>query len=321
MENDPPPTEVVSKDGVTYRIWRLTEVSQILPRLEKDRAFCAYAICQLEPERFPHTRWYVAEGEGGEALVMHATGSLRGSLYGFGADLFCMGESAALDAMLSLHPGQRYLSRLWAQVEHGPVLKRHLRLVEDGPKLLIRDRSEEVGAIDPPAVRLTGADIGEINRLFRSGGGSLGLYRRELIDRGHWYGWVEDGRLVAFLSYETVSSSCGIAIHGRGLTHPEYRGRHYIRDLLATARGRDSSAKYPMRVFTVDPANAAMMRRRSRPRPGLITEDVGEVLETRAYRRDPVGLVSLIRRVLARRKARKSETSDVAAVGHRGGPD
>ena len=76
--NDPPPVEMVSKDGITYRIRQLTEVSQILPRLEKDRVFAAYAICQLEPECFPHTTWYVAEGEDGEALVMHGTGSLRG---------------------------------------------------------------------------------------------------------------------------------------------------------------------------------------------------------------------------------------------------
>ena len=82
MENAPPPAEVVRKDGITYRIRRLTEVSQILPRLEQGRVFAVYAICQLEPERFPHTRWYVAEGDGGEALVMHGTGSLRGSLYG-----------------------------------------------------------------------------------------------------------------------------------------------------------------------------------------------------------------------------------------------
>ena len=306
MANDAPPLEVVSKDGVTYRIRRLTEVSQILPRLEKDRVFCAYAICQLEPGRFPHTRWYVAEGEGDEALVMHGTGSLRRSLYGFGADLFCMGDLASLDAILSLHPGPRYKSRLWAQVEHGPILKRHFRLVEDGPKLLMQEYREEVGAIDPAIVRLTGVDIGKINRLFRAVGGSLGLYRRELIDRGHWYGWVEDGRLVAVTSHETVSPSHGIAIYGRGLTPPEYRGRHHIRDQLSIALKRDTSAKYPMRLSTVDPANAAMMRRVIRTRPLRDTEEAVQVLESRAYRRGVVGLASFIRRVLARRRAREA---------------
>ena len=88
MESDPPPAEVVSNDGVTYRIRRLTEVSQILPLLEKDRVFCALALCYLEPERFPQTRWFRAEGGSEEALVMRGTGSLRGPLLGFGADLF-----------------------------------------------------------------------------------------------------------------------------------------------------------------------------------------------------------------------------------------
>ena len=195
MENDPPPAEAVPKNGVTYFIRHLTEVAQILPRLEKDRLFCVYAICQLEPERFPHTRWYVAEGEAGEALVMHGTGSLRSSLYGYGADLFCMGDPGALDVVLSLHPGPRYVSRLWAQVEHGPILRRRFRLVDDYPMALNRSGSEEEGPVEPPVQRLTGDDIGEVNRLYRACGGSLGRYRRELIERGLWYGIYEDGRL------------------------------------------------------------------------------------------------------------------------------
>ncbi len=67
MENDAPPAEVATKGDVTYRIRQLTEASRVLPRLERDRVFCAYAICQLEPERFSHTTWYMAEA----ALACH----------------------------------------------------------------------------------------------------------------------------------------------------------------------------------------------------------------------------------------------------------
>ena len=302
MENDPPPHEVVTRDGVTYRIRRLTEVSQILPRLEKDRVFCAYALCQLEPERFSHTRWYLAEGDSGEALVMHSTGSLRGPVLGFGADLFCLGDPEPLNVILSLHPGPRFV-RLWAQVEHGPILRRHFRLVRDSPVLLFRNPSEaEVGPIEPPVRRLSSADIQEINRLFRSEG--VGLYRAAFIDRGLWYGYFEDGLLVAVSSYETISPTYGVALDGRALTHPKYRGRHYMEPLTASKR-RGTSGLYPLRVHKVDPANQAMMRIRSRLGR---SPPVGQVLETTAYRRDPVGLASLIRRVLARRRATKSAT-------------
>ncbi len=301
MENAPPPVEVVTRDSVTYRIRRLTEVSQVLPRLEKDRVFCAYALCQLEPERFPHTRWYVADGEDREALVMSGTGSLRSSLYGYGADLFCMGEPDALAVLLSLHPGPRYVSWLWAQVEHGPVLKRHFRLVEHSAKLLLRDDRVDQGTVEPPVRRLTGADIREINRLFRACGGSLGHYRRKLIDRGLWYGFFEDGRLIAITSNEAISPTYGVMLAGRSLTHPRYRGKHYIRDMMRTARIRDATAAHLMRVATVD---SAKMRRRNRSEQPSV--EVGQVLESRAYRRDQVGLASLIRRVLARRRAGKS---------------
>ena len=41
-------------------------------------------------------------------------------------------------------------------------------------------------------------------------------------------------------------------------------------------------------------------------RRGVRSTDIGHVLESRAYRRDLVGLASLVRRVLARRRAREA---------------
>ena len=302
--NDPPPVEMVSKDGITYRIRQLTEVSQILPRLEKDRVFAAYAICQLEPECFPHTTWYVAEGEDGEALVMHGTGSLRGSLNRFGSDLFCMGDPAALEAILTLHPGPRYKSRLWAQVEHGPVLNRHFHLVEVSPKLLLYRNVQNQPVLDNRVRRLTGDDHKEVNRLFRAGGGSLGLYRRELIDHGVWYGLFEGQRLVALASYESVSPTYGLALSGRFLTHPNYRGKRYG-NLADAGRLREAARIYPLAVSTIEAGNVASARASSRAPTGAGIE-AGQILESRAYRRDPVGLASLIRRVLAQRRAKRS---------------
>ena len=161
----------------------------------------------------------------------------------------------------------------------------------------------EEGPIEPPVQRLTGADIGEINRLYRACGGSLGRYRRERIDRGHWYGIYEDGHLVALSSLDAASPSHGVALAGRVLVHPKYRGRHYI-DLVHIARRRDRSKTYALGVSTLDTRNKAIQR--VRERRGDRIAGVGHVLESRAYRRDPVGLASLIRRVLARRRAQRS---------------
>ncbi|MFQ5880006.1 MAG: hypothetical protein ACE5IZ_07545, partial [Dehalococcoidia bacterium] len=127
--------KVTTKDGRTYYIERLTDPAVILSLLEPKRAYAAYAICQLEPERFPYTRWYLAKGDAGEALVMHSLGSLESNLWGYGAGLFCMGDPAALDALLSLHPGPRFVQAK-AQMEHLTVLKRHFRLRSEEPVML-----------------------------------------------------------------------------------------------------------------------------------------------------------------------------------------
>ena len=116
----------------------------------------------------------------------------------------------------------------------------------------------------------------------------------------------QDGHLVALNSADANSPTHGMLLHGRTLVHPKYRGRHYL-DLLRTARLRDTSKTYPLHVGTQDTRNEGVQRVLARR--GKISTGVGQVLETRAYRRDPVGLASLIRRVLARRRAMRAQGS------------
>ncbi len=148
-----------------------------------------------------------------------------------------------------------------------------------------------------PARRLSGADIGEINRLRRAAG-YFGLFRGELINRGLWFGLFEDGHLVALAGTEVMSPTYGISLGGRTLVHPNYRGRRYA-DLVATAARSEADRRIRIQVATIDPENTPAPQRRRR-----LSEAAGQVLDTSALRRDPVGLASLIRRVLARRRAR-----------------
>jgi RimJ/RimL family protein N-acetyltransferase len=291
-------SEVVeSAQGVTY-IPRLTEVSEILPRLEVDRIYSAYAICQLEPDRFPYTCWYRAEGDTGEALVMHSLGSMESNLWGYGAGVFCKGDPSALDVLLSLHPGPRFV-QLKAQMEHLPVLKKHFRLRSEKPNVLkFRTTAVDVeakGGIRP----LNGDDIGAINRLYRSGKFlRLRGYRRQLVERGGWYGLFEDGRLVSLSGSQAFSPTYGVAFGGYRFTHPAYRNQG-LATAVVNARDWNLFEKCSLHVAATDPANGPSMRVSEK----LGAEFVGHVIDTPAFRRDLLGLKSLVRRIQARRQA------------------
>ncbi|MFQ5879501.1 MAG: hypothetical protein ACE5IZ_04945, partial [Dehalococcoidia bacterium] len=283
---------VRTKDGHTFAVKRLTDPAEIFPYLGRNRAYCAYALCQLEPHRFPYTRWYLAQGDTGEVLVMHATGSLRGAFLGFGADLFSMGDPAALHAILCLHPGPRFV-RVWAQVEHVSVLKRHFYLFRGDTPVVLRCRTAATfRPIGGPARRLTGADIDEINRLFRAAG-SIGLYRRRFIDSGVWHGVFEDGRLVSVEGTQALSPTYGVAVVGPTLTHPKFRGRGYAM-MTQSASSREVLEKCSLVMATVDPANTPAL---------AVNNAAGDGLHTTGFRRDVVGLASLLRRLLAHRRA------------------
>ncbi len=223
-----------------------------------------------------------------------------------------LGNPAALNGTLSMHPGPRYVSRLWAQVNHGPVLRRCFFLLRDSPYQVSArtdgGRNPDLGPDDNPARRLTSADIGEINRLRRAAG-SFGILRGKLIDRSPWYGVFEDGHLVALYGGDILYPTYGVRVGGRTMVHPKYRGRRYA-DLpeYANRRNQSDDNVYSVRVNTMDPLNSTVVqRRRRREAEGKSSKRLAmEVLATSAYRRDPVGLASLIRRVLARRRAPKS---------------
>ncbi len=192
------------------------------------------------------------------------------------------------------------------------MLKRHFILLRDSPIQVVArtggGSNPDLGPDNNPARRLTSADIGEINRLRRTAG-SFGILRGKLIDRGSWYGLFEDGRLVALIGGGIGSPTYGVRVGGRSIVDPKYRGRRYA-DLPSYAQRRDRSDDhvYSVVVNTVDPLNPAAIQRRRRretERQGRLRRAM-EVLATSAFRRDPVGLTSLIQRVLARRRAKRS---------------
>ena len=72
--------------------------------LAPHRRYAAYGLAQLEPPLFEQSQWWLAEGDGETALLMHSRG-------GLGRALLALGDEIGLYALLSLHPGPGLLLR------------------------------------------------------------------------------------------------------------------------------------------------------------------------------------------------------------------
>ncbi len=269
--------------------------SLLLPRIE----YTAYALGQLEPALFPRTRWFWARGSTGTGLVLHSRG-------GLGDATFVMGDPDAVAAILSIHPGptQTYAT---CQPQHLDTLRDVFRLASQQPMIRMAVRAARfVPATRLNPIALTGLDIRRINSLYSSEGGPS-YYIPEHIDSGVYRGIVSEGRLVAVAGTHVVSRQEGVAVVGNVFTHPAYRGRGYA--TAATSSVTETLLQYCEHVvLTVDPTNTPAVQAYAK----LGYNEVCQLVEASAARKDPSGLASSLRRWRAAMRGRKYDGSFVS---------
>ena len=280
-----------TRDGAPlFRVREERDRQALLAALSDDRAYAAFAIGHLEPGLFEHARYWTAEGPGGEhAVVMHAAGSI-------GRMSVLVGDPAALDAALSLHPGPRrgYL---------GTCAPEHLTVVQgvyalEGLLTMIRMtvEADRFAAANGSAQRLVRADVDELNALYATGGGPTG-YRGKHIEHGVYYGAFEDGRLVAVAGTHLVAPGLGIAVVGNVMTHAEWRGRGLATRVTSAVTAALLEQGCWQVTLTVDPENTPAVRAYSR----LGYQRGAPVHDVRVRRRDVLGLGAALRRRFAQR--------------------
>jgi hypothetical protein len=145
-----------------------------------DRAYAAYAIAQLEPRRFQANEWFVAKGpEGKRGIVLHSTG-------GLGRALFVEGDTVAIDAILSLHPGARFTFAS-LRPEHLRNVERYFVMLRRSLMMRMLVSAESFVPVDAEAVRLEGSHIAAVNALYSTEGGPTAYtpahLRRRLLQR------------------------------------------------------------------------------------------------------------------------------------------
>ena len=260
-------------------------------RLSEDRAFAAYALGHLEPALFERADFYLAEGETGTAVVLHATA--------MGPTLFLGGDPAAVDAVLSLHEGPRYIYLSTAAPEHIEVLQRRYQVVD---VLTMRRWSVTRAGFAPAdgaqsARRLYGRDAGVINALYATDG-APSRYSPDQIDRSIYYGIYEDRRLVSIAGTHLVSPEAAVGIVGNVLTHPDYRGRGYAERVTSRVTEALFEAGCSLVALTADPANAPAVHAYER----LGYRGGATVVEAHLHRRSLFGIRTWLRRARARRE-------------------
>ena len=280
-----------ARQRLDYVVQPLADVARLrallIPRIE----YTAYALGQLEPGLVERTRWFVAKGDTGTGLVLHSRG-------GLGEATFLMGDPDAIAAVLSIQPGppQTYVT---CQPQHLDALRSSHRLASQQVMIRMgvrRERFEPVSGV--PTVRLTGLDIRKVNGLYSSEAGPS-YYAPEHIEAGVYRGVVVGGRLVAVAGTHVVSRQERVAVIGNVFTHPGFRGRGFA----TAATSAVTEALFEICdnvVLTVDPANRPAVAAYER----LGYQEVCQLLEASAARKDPVGMGGWFRRVRANLRGR-----------------
>jgi hypothetical protein len=276
-----------------FLVQRLTDPQTIHGLLESDRRYAAYGLAQLESPLFERSEWWLAEGDGERALLMHSRG-------GLGRALLTLGDEVALYVLFSLHPGPAY-SFATMKPEHLPVARHFYSLAQTQPVArMVVDKRTFVPAPASPAGsslqlrRLSAGDTPDVNRLNASEGGGV-TYRKDQISDGVYYGVFSEGTLVSMAGTHGVANKDRIAVLGNVFTHPAYRNSHFaLRSTSAvTAELLQTCDEV---VLTVDPRNEPAMRAYVR----LGYREDSRLIETATTRREALPIMSLMRRLVAR---------------------
>jgi ribosomal protein S18 acetylase RimI-like enzyme len=274
----------------TYVVRRLVDREAIHRLLEAQPTYSAYALAQLESDRFPYSEWWLADGDGGRALLLHSRG-------GLGNALFALGEAVPLSALLCLHPGP-HNAFATCRAEHLEVLRRFFYLSQEHPVSRMKVTPATFRRPQGEVRRLHGQDTRLVNRLY-SAEDVVASYTPRQIEGGIYFGAYLAERLVAVAGTHAVSPSHGVAVVGNVYTHPRHRGR----GLGALVTGAVTAAvidSCPLVVLSVDPRNRAAVRAYE----NLGYEEDCRIIEAAATRKDIVGLTSLVRRLSASLRGR-----------------
>jgi ribosomal protein S18 acetylase RimI-like enzyme len=192
----------------------LTDRQEIRQLLWRDPVWAVYALGDLGPQWWPHTRWHRSGEEVALVLRAYATPILWAS-----------GSLEGLEDELAAEP--RYSVQV--RPESLPVLARRYDL--SGIKRMWRMRLDPANfrpSTATNAFRLGRAEVPEVRALYEDGsasGESPEFFFDEMVERGIFYGCRENGRLIAVAGTHVVEEVEGIGAIGNVYVRRDCRGK------------------------------------------------------------------------------------------------
>jgi GNAT superfamily N-acetyltransferase len=217
---------------------------------------------------------------------------------GLGPALLTIGDGAALDVLLSLHPGSRTCFASF-RPEHLKVLQRYFLLARKELMVRMSVTRETFHRAEGEAVRLRGGDTGFINRLYSAEGGPA-AYSSGHIEEGVYYGAIAGGRLVSIAGTHVDSPTERVAVVGNVFTHPRYRGTG-LATIATSAVTQGLLEHCDLVALTVEVSNAPALAVYAK----LGYRQQCTLYETPAVRKEPLGLASGLRRLVAAWRGRR----------------
>lgn len=287
-----------------FRVRATVDRRALDAEMSDDRPFAAYALAHLERGLFEHARFWIADGAEGRGVIMHAGGPL-------GPALCTIGDAAAVDALLSLHPGPVTTYLATGAPEHHAALDRTYAITGAVEMQRMSVTAATFAAVDGPVRRLRGPDARALNMLYSTEGPPTG-YSPDHIERGVYFGAYEENRLVAVAGTHVIAPNMGIAVVGNVFTHPQARGGGLATRVTSAVTAELLGHGCGTVALTVNPANTPALHAYRR-----LGYTLGaKVVEARLRRGDITGLTSAVRRLMARRAARGGVPGDEIAPGH-----
>lgn len=196
----------------------LQDEGLILPVLEQDRLWAAYALCDLDEPYRHHSRFlgFSSESPRDAVLLVHGLPNLSVLVPCWSPDSVCRIIEQARDLPVS--------ALVMARSGDRPAIERRYRFDAPTPMLRMVVSAATLTVADlHAAARLDIGDEEAIRELYALWPETT--FRRRMLEAGIMYGIHAEGRLVAVAGTHAISTRHRIAAIGGVFTHPRYRSR------------------------------------------------------------------------------------------------
>jgi ribosomal protein S18 acetylase RimI-like enzyme len=196
----------------------ISDANAIRARLNQDRAWSVYALGDLAPSLFQHTRWHAADG--GTALLL-LFGAFETPV------LFTIGAPAEIEPLLGEIGDQPNLY-LSIRPEILPLIRARHRVADETPMWRMVLNPAHFSPQATTAARLTLTDYAALTRLYADGGPggeAPDFFAPYMVEQGVFYGVYEGQDLVAAAGTHLVVPAEGVAAVGNVYTRRDRRGR------------------------------------------------------------------------------------------------